>query len=93
MGEAAPVRLVELVEYRRYTDAAGLVWLGVRGASAGGWSPSSPVAGPLSPAGGLRLSWSERLFEARLVVRGRLVRRSWGYGPVRDSAIVAVALP
>ena len=43
-----PVRTFEILEYRRYVDAAGEGWLGVRGpAPGGGWSASSPVAGPL----------------------------------------------
>jgi prepilin-type N-terminal cleavage/methylation domain-containing protein len=50
----APVRLFEVAEYRRYRDAAGDWWLGVRGpAPGGGWAATSPIAGPLLPSGGL----------------------------------------
>jgi len=52
--DGAPVRLFEVAEYRRYQDAAGDWWLGVRGpAPGGGWAASSPIAGPLLPTGGL----------------------------------------
>lgn len=51
--EGAPVRLFELVQYRRYRDGAGQVMLGVRSPGPSGWSATSPVAGPLSAAGGL----------------------------------------
>ncbi len=53
IAPGAPLRVFELVEYRRYRDAAGAWWLGIRNASSGGWSAMSPVAGPLRPAAGL----------------------------------------
>ena len=62
VGSGAPVRLYEVLEYRRYRDAAGLWWLGVRGpASGGGWTASSPIAGPLAPRGGLVFRFTDTL--------------------------------
>jgi hypothetical protein len=49
----AAVRIFEIVEYRRYRDAAGLWWLGTRSPSGSGWSATSPVAGPLAGRQGL----------------------------------------
>lgn len=52
--EGAPLRLYEIQEYRSYRDALGQWWLGVRApAAGGGWSASSPIAGPLRPRDGL----------------------------------------
>ena len=62
VGTGAPVRLVEVLEYRRYRDAAGLWWLGVRGpAAGGGWTASSPIAGPLRPRNGLTFRYTDTL--------------------------------
>lgn len=53
-GEGAPVLLFEHVQYRRYRDGAGLLMLGVRSpAAGGGWTATSPIAGPLRGTGGL----------------------------------------
>lgn len=91
VGTGAPARLFEVAEYRRYSDGVGERWLGVRGPSPPGWSPSSPIAGPLNPSLGLSLSRdSSGLIEARVRVRGRLVRRPWGLAAARDSALVAM---
>lgn len=94
LGAGAPVRLFEVAEYRRYSDGAGERWLGVRGPSPPGWSPSSPIAGPLNPTLGLALARdSTGLIEAQVRVRGRLVRRPWGLAAARDSARVAMLTP
>ena len=60
VASGAPVRLFEVAEYRRYQDAAGDWWLGVRGpAPGGGWAATSPIAGPLLPSGGLRFRFED----------------------------------
>lgn len=62
VGVGAPVRLYEVLEYRRYRDAAGLWWLGVRGpAAGGGWTASSPIAGPLLARTGLVFRYADTL--------------------------------
>ena len=56
MGEGAPVLLFEHLQYRRYRDGAGQTMLGVRSpAAGGGWTATSPIAGPLRATGGLVL--------------------------------------
>jgi prepilin-type N-terminal cleavage/methylation domain-containing protein len=57
LGAPAPVVIFETDEYRRYRDATGLWWLGVRGWSASGWAAMSPIAGPLATSSGLRFAW------------------------------------
>ena len=57
IGIGVAVRTFEIAEYRRYRDAQGLWWLGVRNPSGSGWSSSSPVAGPLKGRGGLQLRY------------------------------------
>lgn len=52
IGLGAAVRVFEIAEYRRYRDAGGDWWIGVRTPSGAGWSSTSPVAGPLAPSGG-----------------------------------------
>lgn len=65
----APVRLFEVLEYRRYRDAAGLWWFGVRGpAAGGGWTASSPIAGPLLAHGGLVFRYADTLGNATATV-------------------------
>ncbi|HWO90180.1 MAG TPA: hypothetical protein VNL98_13635 [Gemmatimonadales bacterium] len=54
VSEAAPVVLVETAEYRLYRDATGAWLLGERHRSGGGWTTTSPVAGPLA-ANGIRM--------------------------------------
>jgi type II secretory pathway pseudopilin PulG len=49
----APVRIFEIAEYRRYRDASGVWWFGVRNPSGAGWGSTSPIAGPLLPRIGL----------------------------------------
>jgi hypothetical protein len=52
--EGAPVLLFEHLQYRRYRDGAGQLMLGVRSpAAGGGWTATSPIAGPLRVIGGL----------------------------------------
>lgn len=58
MSMGAPVRVFEVVEYRLYNDGSGSWWLGVRSPSAtGGWSATSPIAGPLRRRDGLALRY------------------------------------
>jgi prepilin-type N-terminal cleavage/methylation domain-containing protein len=54
--QGAPVRLLEIVEYRLYRDASGAWWLGTRTRSTAGWSVTSPVAGPLRATDGLAVT-------------------------------------
>ncbi len=52
-----PVRGFEMVDVRRYVDASGVPWLGVRRYSKTSlWSTIQPVVGPLQP-GGFRLTY------------------------------------
>jgi prepilin-type N-terminal cleavage/methylation domain-containing protein len=60
VSAGAPVRIFEILEYRRYVDAAGLGWLGVRGPSSGGWAATSPLAGPLRPRDGVVFRFASR---------------------------------
>ena len=60
IGAGAPARIFEIDDYRRYKDATGAWWLGVRNPSASGWSASSPVAGPLAGRGGLHFTFLDR---------------------------------
>jgi prepilin-type N-terminal cleavage/methylation domain-containing protein len=57
----APVRTFEILEYRRYTDADRIGWLGVRGpAAGGGWVATSPVAGPLRARDGIVFRFTDQ---------------------------------
>jgi len=47
----APLRVVEVVEYRPYVDGNGERWFGTRSPSGTGWSAMSPIAGPVAPRG------------------------------------------
>ncbi len=103
IGIGAPVRVFEIAQYRRYRDAAGLWWLGVRTPSVSGWSATSPIAGPLAPVGGLVFTWRDAalgttaipdsavLAEARIRV---LDQRPFAPGPLpaatRDSALIRI---
>ncbi len=61
VSAGAPVRIFEILEYRRYVDASGLGWLGVRGtASGGGWAATSPLAGPLRTRDGVVFRFAGR---------------------------------
>lgn len=101
----APVRVFETDEYKRYRDATGLWWLGVRTSTASGWSAMSPIAGPLAPSGGLRFRWfdasqaptaipdSVALAEVEIRVLDQRILRSAGkvQPQTRDSALLRVA--
>lgn len=50
----APLRVVEVVEYRPYRDASGDRWFGTRSPAGAGWSAMSPISGPLAGTAGLR---------------------------------------
>ena len=53
--EGAMVRVFEIDDYRRYRDATGAWWFGVRNPSGAGWSATSPIAGPLDGKSGFAL--------------------------------------
>lgn len=55
LAPGAPVRIVEVVQYRPYADGAGDHWFGTRSPSGSGWSAMSPIAGPLRAPLGLVL--------------------------------------
>lgn len=101
----APVRIFEIVQYRRYRDAAGLWWLGVRSPSGSGWSATSPIAGPLAPAGGLVFTWRDASLAVSaipdsIVLADATIRvldqRPFAPGPLpaatRDSAQIRILL-
>ncbi len=96
VGTGAPIWVFEVVEYRLYRDASGDWWLGVRGAGAGGWSATSPVAGPLTSdglaiagfdAGDAPTADPSRVRRLRVVVRAV---RAVGVAP--ESTVTDVAL-
>ena len=101
-----PVRGFEVADVRRYVDASGVAWLGVRRLSkTSGWSAIQPVVGPLQP-GGFRLAYFDRAgvvtADPRQVARISItvigqttepVRLSTGsMGHLADSLITQVAL-
>jgi prepilin-type N-terminal cleavage/methylation domain-containing protein len=106
VGLGSPVRAFEVVRYRLYRDGDGMWWLGTQSFTGGGWSVTSPVAGPLRPRDGVAFTYTDaagapvsspsavRL--VRVVVRGR----SWApiravgrpTGAYQDSAAVSVFL-
>jgi len=79
--QGAPLRTFETVNYRLYGDGAGAWWFGVRTHSAGSWSSTSPIAGPLRPRDGLRFEYRDdaggvtatrtAVARIRITVRGR----------------------
>ena len=79
--QGAPLRTFETVSYRLYDDGAGAWWFGVRTHSAGSWSSTSPIAGPLRPRDGLRFEYRDEaggvtttrtaVARIRITVRGR----------------------
>lgn len=79
--QGAPLRTFETVNYRLYDDGAGAWWFGVRTHSAGSWSSTSPIAGPLRPRDGLRFEYRDdagsvtatrtAVARIRITVRGR----------------------
>lgn len=99
VGTGSPVRLFEVLEYRRYRDQTGLWWLGVRGpAAGGGWTASSPIAGPLLPRSGLAFRYTDTLgfttstpgavATVEIVVHG-IAARAHAPGLVREDSLTA----
>jgi len=102
----SPVRAFEVVRYRLYGDGGGTWWLGTQSFTGGGWSVTSPIAGPLRPRDGLAFAYADAAGElvsspsavrlVRIVVRGRSSApiRSVGRpaGAYQDSAVVSVFL-
>ena len=102
----SPVRSFEVVQVRRYVDAAGVTWVGARRYSkVAGWSALQPVAGPLRP-GGLRFTYftpegaptrdPARVVRIGILVAGRTSLPVWlGSGKplyLADSLATQVAL-
>ena len=102
----SPVRAFEVVRYRLYDDGGGMWWLGTQSFTGGGWSVTSPIAGPLRPRDGVAFAYTDAAGElvsspsavrlVRVVVRGRSSApiRSVGRpaGAYQDSAVVSVFL-
>ena len=106
VGPGSPIRAFEVVRYRLYRDGEGLWWLGTQSFTGGGWSVTSPIAGPLRPRDGVAFAYADAADQpvssplavrlVRVVVRGRSSApiRSVGRpaGTYQDSAVVAVFL-
>jgi prepilin-type N-terminal cleavage/methylation domain-containing protein len=106
VGPGSPVRAFEVVRYRLYGDGDGIWWLGTQSFTGGGWSVTSPIAGPLRPRDGLAFAYADAAGEmvsspssvrlVRVVIRGRSSApiRSAGrpVGAYQDSAAVSVFL-
>jgi prepilin-type N-terminal cleavage/methylation domain-containing protein len=106
VGPGSPIRAFELVRYRIYDDGAGGWWFGSQSFTGGGWSVTSPIAGPLRPRDGVTLTYTDaagapvsepgavRLVHA--VVRGRSAAPIHSPGrpmaAYQDSALVSVLL-
>jgi prepilin-type N-terminal cleavage/methylation domain-containing protein len=106
VSPGSPIRAFELVRYRIYDDGAGAWWFGSQSFTGGGWSVTSPIAGPLRPRDGVTFAYADaagapvsvpvavRL--VRAVVRGRSAAPIHSPGrPVaayQDSALVSVFL-
>ena len=54
----APLRTFEVVRYRLYEDGSRTWWLGQQ-SYGGGWSATTPLAGPLRARDGLRLTYTD----------------------------------
>jgi hypothetical protein len=105
VAPGAPLRTFEVVRYRLYEDGSHTWWLGVQ-SYGGGWSTTSPLAGPLRPRDGLRLAYLDAagaetglrtaVRQVLLTVRGRSVRRietaGRRAGPYLDSLSTRVFL-
>jgi len=106
VSPGSPVRAFEVVRYRLYGDGDGLWWLGTQSFTGGGWSVTSPIAGPLRPRDGVAFAYTDAAGEivssplavrlVRVVVRGRSSApiRSVGRpaAAYQDSAVVSVFL-
>lgn len=106
VSPGSPVRAFEVVRYRLYSDGDGLWWLGTQSFTGGGWSVTSPIAGPLRPRDGVAFAYTDAAGElvsspsavrlVRVAVRGRSSApiRSVGRpaGAYQDSAAVSVFL-
>jgi prepilin-type N-terminal cleavage/methylation domain-containing protein len=106
VGPGSPIRAFELVRYRIYDDGAGAWWFGSQSFTGGGWSVTSPIAGPLHPRDGVIFTYTDaagapvsvpvavRL--VRAVVRGRSAAPIHSPGrrvaAYQDSAVVSVFL-
>jgi len=98
----APVRVLETVEYRLYRDASGQWMLGTRTRSASGWAATSPLAGPLRPSSGLRVTARDaagavaatpgEAVTLELEVRSRSARLAPGAGGMRAGAEDSLSL-
>jgi prepilin-type N-terminal cleavage/methylation domain-containing protein len=81
VGAGSPIRAFEVVRYRLYDDGGGRWWLGTQSFTGGGWSVTSPIAGPLRPRDGVAFAYTDAAGEmvsspsavrlVRVVVRGR----------------------
>jgi len=101
----APLFAFEVIRYRLYEDGARTWWLGLQSYS-GGWSATSPLAGPLRPRDGLRFDYVDAAGAAAgtrtavrqvlLTVRGRSLQRIEAAGrrsgPYQDSLSARVFL-
>ena len=106
VGAGSPIRAFEVVRYRLYDDGGGRWWLGTQSFTGGGWSVTSPIAGPLRPRDGVAFAYTDAAGEmvsspsavrlVRVVVRGRSSApiRSVGRpsAAYQDSAVVSVFL-
>ena len=106
VGPGSPIRAFEVVRYRLYRDGEGLWWLGTQSFTGGGWSVTSPIAGPLRPRDGVAFAYADAADQpvssplavrlVHVVVRGRSSApiRSLGRpaGAYQDSAVVSVFL-
>jgi hypothetical protein len=101
----APLRAFEVVRYRLYEDGSRTWWLGAQSFS-GGWSATSPLAGPLRARDGLRFEFVDTagagtgartaVRQVLLTVRAQSVQRievvGRRSGPYRDSLTTRVFL-
>jgi len=106
VGPGSPVRAFEVVRYRLYDGGDGMWWLGTQSFTGGGWSVTSPIAGPLRPRDGVAFAYTDAAGEVvssplavrlvRVVVRGRssapIHSAGRPVGAYQDSAAVSVFL-
>ena len=106
VAPGSPLRAFEVVRYRLYDDGGGTWWLGTQSFTGGGWSVTSPIAGPLRSRDGLAFAYADAAgagvaspSAVRLV---RVVARSRSSAPIhalgrpaaayQDSAVLSVFL-